>query len=104
MLVVLVLFPIVMLELRFLSPLLGGLNSSVSMFIGNVISVALIAWPFMPLVVGPMNWWLLPKKDSAGWTNPAGIALLGRSLCGGNYDICGSFLRRTRPIQRRPND
>lgn len=76
MLVVLVLFPIVMLKMFFLNPLLAGLNSSFAMFIGNVISVALIAWPFMPLVIRPMHWWLLPRKDSAGWVNPVGIALL----------------------------
>ena len=38
-LVLLVLFPVVMLEIRFLSPLLNGLPLTVSTFIGNAISV-----------------------------------------------------------------
>jgi antibiotic biosynthesis monooxygenase (ABM) superfamily enzyme len=76
MLVVLMLFPIVMLELRFLSPILHGLNPSLSTFIGNVISVVLLAWPFMPLAIGAMNWWFLPKKNSPAWITPVGTVLL----------------------------
>jgi antibiotic biosynthesis monooxygenase (ABM) superfamily enzyme len=76
MLVILMLFPTVMLEIRFLSPLLNGLSSSPATFIGNVISVFLLAWPFMPIAIAPMKWWLLPRKDSSGWTNALGIALL----------------------------
>jgi uncharacterized protein len=76
MLVVLMLFPIVMLEIRFLSPLLRGLSTSPATFIGNIISVVLLAWPFMPLAIAPMKWWLLPRKDSPKWTNALGIAVL----------------------------
>jgi hypothetical protein len=75
MLVVLMLFPIVMLEIRFLSPLLKGVGTSPATFVGNVISVSLLAWPFMPLAIRPMRWWLLPGNDSR-WINPLGIALL----------------------------
>jgi uncharacterized protein len=45
MLVELMLFPIVALEVRFLTPMLGGLNAAMATFIGNVISVFLLAWP-----------------------------------------------------------
>ncbi len=76
MLVVLVLFPIVMLELRYLRPLLGALNSAPATFIANVVSVALLAWPFMPLVIGRMNWWLSPRKDAPRWIDPAGLLLV----------------------------
>ena len=76
MLVILVLFPIVMLELRFLDPLLGKLNLAGSTFIGNVISVSLLAWPFMPLVIGRMTWWIAPRKDAPAWTNAAGVGLV----------------------------
>jgi uncharacterized protein len=76
MLVILVLFPIVMLEVRFLRPLLSELNPSPATFVGNVVSVALLAWPFMPLMIGRMNWWLSPRKDGPGWVNPAGLLLL----------------------------
>jgi uncharacterized protein len=51
MIVVLMLFPIVMAEIRFLSPWTHGLNPSLATFIGNVISVVLLAWPFMPLAI-----------------------------------------------------
>jgi antibiotic biosynthesis monooxygenase (ABM) superfamily enzyme len=76
MIVILMLFPIVMLEIRFLSPLLGGMSTSPATFIGNVISVVLLAWPFMPLAIAAMKWWLLPGKDSPKWTNALGVALL----------------------------
>jgi uncharacterized protein len=76
MLVVLMLFPIVMAELRFLSPLIGNLNPALGTFIGNVISCALLAWPFMPLIIRALNWWLLPTRDRAWWVNPAGVVLI----------------------------
>lgn len=76
LLVVLMLFPIVALERRYLSPSLERLNPAVATFIGNVISVFLLAWPFMPMIIALMSWWLLPRKDSGKLTNPAGIALL----------------------------
>lgn len=66
LLVLLVLFPIVMLQQRFLSPVLKawGLNSSLSVFIGNAMSVHLIAWPMMPLAQSLMQWWLSPPPGS----------------------------------------
>ena len=76
MLVLLMLFPIIMFELRFLSPLLSGLNPSPATFIGNLLSVVLLGWPFMPIIIPVMSWWLLPRKDGAKWINPAGFALL----------------------------
>jgi uncharacterized protein len=76
MLVLLVLFPIVVLELRFLRPLLGALNSASATFIGNAISVGLLAWPLMPLVIGAMNWWLSPRKDARRSIDLAGAALV----------------------------
>ncbi|MDG2991817.1 hypothetical protein L3556_12875 [Candidatus Synechococcus calcipolaris G9] len=66
LLVLLVLFPIVMLQQRFLSPVLKtwGLNSSLSIFIGNAMSVHLVAWPMMPLAQSFMQWWLSPPPGS----------------------------------------
>lgn len=60
MLVLLVLFPVVMLEIRFLSPLLAGLNGVVSTFIGNAISVALTSWPLIQIAQYGLGWWLQP--------------------------------------------
>lgn len=64
MLVLLGLFPIVMLESLFLSPRLASLNSSLGMFIGNTISVALTTWLTMPVFIKALDWWLFPKPDA----------------------------------------
>ena len=75
LLVLLGLFPIVMLETRFLSPQLAGLNSSLAMFIGNVISVALTTWATMPLFIKAFGWWLFPKPGPArNRAEAAGVA------------------------------
>jgi antibiotic biosynthesis monooxygenase (ABM) superfamily enzyme len=58
MLVLLVLFPIVVLELRFLSPLTASLNRSFGTFIGNALSVMLISFPMMPIAIWFLGWWL----------------------------------------------
>ncbi len=62
--VLLVLFPIVMLEMRFLSPLLSGLNVAVGTFIGNLISVSLVSWPLAPLAIKALGWWLQAPAGS----------------------------------------
>lgn len=76
-LIVLVLFPIVMLELRFLNPILHGLNPAVGTLIGNAISVALVTWPLLPLALALFNWWMYPEKRPrwVGFAGPALIAL-----------------------------
>jgi uncharacterized protein len=76
LLIVLMLFPIVMLETKYLNPLIAGLNLSFGTFIGNVISVFALTWPFMPLIVWMMNWWLSPERDAPRWVTPVGTALL----------------------------
>ena len=76
MLVLLGLFPIVMLEARFLSPLLAALNSSLSMFMGNVISVALTTWLTMPLFIKAFGWWLFPRAKGS----PLGVDLAGTAV------------------------
>lgn len=62
MLILLILFPIVMLEFKFLSPIIRGLNISLGTFIGNAISVSLISWPLMPITLFFLGWWMLPKN------------------------------------------
>lgn len=75
MIVLLVLFPIVALELKYLSPLLSGLNLSLSTFIGNALSVSLISFPMMPLAIKALGWWLVP-----GDVNRARNTVLGTVL------------------------
>lgn len=62
MLVLLVLFPIVMLELRFLTPLTRGWNPSLATFMGNAISVSLVSWPLLPFVIRFLRWWLASRS------------------------------------------
>jgi hypothetical protein len=58
MLVLLGLFPIVMLEMRFLSPILTelGFHASLGTFIGNLISVGLTSFFTMPWCVNWFGW------------------------------------------------
>jgi antibiotic biosynthesis monooxygenase (ABM) superfamily enzyme len=77
MLVLLGLFPIVMMEAKFLNPHLAGLNPSLGMFIGNTISVAMTTYLTMPLFIKILPWWLFPKSDASKIAvNTAGAALI----------------------------
>lgn len=81
LIVLLVLFPIIMLEFKFLSPLLVQFNSSLATFIGNAISVTLLAWPFMPIAIRAMDWWLSPKGQKRGLITSLGtLVVLGLYL------------------------
>lgn len=84
MLILLVLFPIVMLELRFLSPLTADLNLSPATFIGNAISVSLISFPMMPIAIRALGWWLKStdfKTDINGTFLVIFLYLLEITLC-----------------------
>lgn len=77
MLVLLVLFPIVMLEFKFLAPLTAPLNASLGMFVGNIISVGFVTWPLMPLAIWCMRWWLNSwKSKTPHWITLGGCCLL----------------------------
>jgi len=67
MLVLLGLYPIVCVEILFLMKRLAqlGLKSALAGFVGNAISVALVAYVTMPCLVRWLNWWLLPKPGAA---------------------------------------
>jgi antibiotic biosynthesis monooxygenase (ABM) superfamily enzyme len=62
-LVLLTLFPLVMLEIRFLNPHWQALNPAVGTFIGNAITVALTTWPLMPLAIWGFHAWLFPERQ-----------------------------------------
>lgn len=79
MLVLLGLFPIVMLEMKFLSPILGDifhLHASLATFIGNSISVALTSFITMPLFVRWFGWWLFVDDETKG-TTLKGLLVMG---------------------------
>ncbi len=61
-LVLLTLFPVIMLELKFLNPQLATLNPALRTFIGNAISVAVTTWPLMPLAIFGFHAWLFPEN------------------------------------------
>jgi hypothetical protein len=64
LLVILGLFPIVMLEMRFLSPILAalGLHASLATFVCNSVSVLGTTFVTMPLFIRWFGWWLFPEK------------------------------------------
>jgi len=62
-LILLTLFPLVMLEIRFLNPHLTGLNPALGTFIGNSLTVALTTWPLIPLAVWAFRPWLFPENQ-----------------------------------------
>jgi uncharacterized protein len=76
MVVLLMLFPIVMAELRFLSPQLAGVPPAIATFIGNAISCGALAWPFMPIAIFCLNWWLTPKRTGGPSVRAAGYLLI----------------------------
>jgi len=63
-LVLLGLYPIVCLQIRFLSPALSGVQLALGNFFGNLMSVALCTWLTMPFLTTVFAKWLLPPKDS----------------------------------------
>ena len=65
-LVLLTLFPVVMLELKFLNPHLRGLPPALATFTGNAISVLLTTWPLMPLAIRFFRPWLFPEGRPRG--------------------------------------
>jgi antibiotic biosynthesis monooxygenase (ABM) superfamily enzyme len=68
LLVLLGLFPLVMLEIRFLNPVFSAWqwNSSFATFIANALSVAATSFITMPLCVRWFGWWLFPDAHPGG--------------------------------------
>jgi antibiotic biosynthesis monooxygenase (ABM) superfamily enzyme len=76
LLVLLGLYPIVVLELLYLNPLLSGLVPAVGIFIGNVLSVAATSFLTMPLFVRTFDWWLFPETKRYNRATTVGLAIL----------------------------
>lgn len=76
MIVLLTLFPVVMLELLYLSPLLQSLNLAVATFIGNLLSVAALTWALVPWANRAFGWWLRPTTNTSPAVEAAGVALI----------------------------
>ncbi|MDP1880491.1 MAG: antibiotic biosynthesis monooxygenase [Parachlamydiaceae bacterium] len=67
MIVLLVLYPIVMLEFKYLNPLISSLSTPIATFIGNALSVSLITFPTVPIAIYFLRWWLTPDKSNPKW-------------------------------------
>ncbi len=76
MIVLLMLYPIVMLELLLLNPLLRSLGMAEATFIGNLLSVAALGWVLVPPANRAFDWWLRPSPSVPRWTTAAGVALI----------------------------
>ena len=78
MLVLLCLYPTVMLLSMWLSPVLKhlGVGQSLSVFIGNVISIALLQWVLVPAVSRPFRRWLDPIDGASGRVSLAGATAI----------------------------
>lgn len=76
MLVLLVLFPLVLLEMKFLVPHIGNLGVALATFIGNAISVSLVSWPMMPVAIYFLGWWLQPNPEQRTQTNILGFVVV----------------------------
>jgi antibiotic biosynthesis monooxygenase (ABM) superfamily enzyme len=77
--VLLCLFPVVMLEITLLNPVLAWINVAPATFIANVISVGVLTWPLIPLASKAMQWWLSPRPDAGPavrWGGPAALVCL----------------------------
>jgi uncharacterized protein len=75
-LVLLVLFPVVMVEIRFLSPLLTHVPMAIATFIGNAISVCLVSWPLMKFAIALLGWWLTPDPKNRQRAELLGICTI----------------------------
>ncbi len=76
LLVLLVLYPIVMLQMKFLTPVLSSMDRAYSTFIANAISVCLISWPFLPISIYFLHWWLNPKTKNTIRTTVLGTVVV----------------------------
>lgn len=71
-LVILGLYPVLMLQRRFLLPLLAGINTAVAVAFTTTMTVCIITGITMPILVKSFAWWLLPEKQERAKINIAG--------------------------------
>jgi antibiotic biosynthesis monooxygenase (ABM) superfamily enzyme len=76
MLLVVALFPVILLEAKFITPLLKGVNTPIVMFVNLTGSVASSTWISMPILVNIFKWWITPGKNPGKANDLKGIALI----------------------------
>lgn len=84
MLLLMVLYPMVMLQTRFVAPVIGGLGADpwLAVWIGQVLSVMVMQWWVMPTVSSWCRRWLDPV-DGAGWR----VSLRGAAIAVAVYAL-----------------
>lgn len=66
LLVLVGLYPLVMINLRYVRPLFGSVDTTLVTLILNILTVAATTYITMPFLVGRFSWWLMPTTaDSA---------------------------------------
>lgn len=81
--VLLVLYPVVMLTVIFLNPIMAPLGVGPSTFIGNIIGVASTGFLLVPWAARLLSWWLAPPTDRA-----KAVTIRGTLLVLGLYALC----------------
>ena len=76
MIVLLMLYPVVMLELLYFNPLLKSLGMAEATFIGNLLSVAALGYLLVPPANRAFDWWLRPTSHAPRWVTAGGVALI----------------------------
>jgi len=76
MIVLLMLYPIVMLELLYLNPLLKSLGMAEATFIGNLLSVAALGYLLVPPANRAFDWWLRPTPNGPRWVTAGGVTMI----------------------------
>jgi uncharacterized protein len=76
MLILVVLYPVIMMQSLYLVDYFSFLESALKTFIENVICVSLLAWSLLPMVIYLLKWWLNVRFNSAKNLLGVGILLL----------------------------
>jgi len=76
MLVLAALFPIIMLCIRYVSPLFATVNFVLFNFVSTVCNMIIVTWVCMPILIKMSSWWLFPNPDSKLAVNLGGVLIL----------------------------
>lgn len=76
LLVLVGLYPVVMLAVHYVHPLLQTLNSAVASLLGNLVTVTTTTYLTMPFLVKRFGWWLFPNRHLRLQTQLKGLALI----------------------------
>lgn len=76
MIVLLALYPVVMLEIMFVYPMLEWLDIAPATFVGNALSVSALGFVLVSRGSRAMAWWLSPSPDAAPSVTRNGVLVL----------------------------